>query len=127
MAAGVAPVRFDIATPADIRFGAGRAAELPDALAGLGATNVFVVTGRSTARADALRAGLADRGIDSTVFGVEGEPSIEICRAAIDRIVETGADAVVGFGGGSALDVAKAVAVLATSRADPLDHLEVIG
>ena len=36
-------------------------------------------------------------------------------------------DAVLGFGGGSALDVAKAAAVLATTRADPLDHLEVIG
>ena len=35
--------------------------------------------------------------------------------------------AVIGYGGGSAIDVAKAVAVLAPSRADPLDHLEVIG
>jgi alcohol dehydrogenase class IV len=120
-------VRFDLATPTDIRFGAGRAAELPDALAGLGATNVFVVTGRSTARAAELRAGLAERGIESTAFGVDGEPSIETCRAAVDLLLQTGGDAVVGFGGGSALDVAKAVAVLATSRADPLDHLEVIG
>jgi len=127
MSAAAETVRFDLATPADIRFGAGRAAELPDALAGLGATNVFVVTGRSTARADPLRARLGDLGIESTAFGVEGEPSIEICRAALDRLRQTGGDAVVGFGGGSALDVAKAVAVLATSRTDPLDHLEVIG
>ena len=31
------------------------------------------------------------------------------------------------FGGGSALDVAKAAAVLGISGNDPLDHLEVIG
>lgn len=120
-------VRFDLATSADIRFGAGRVAEIPRALGGLGATNVFVVTGRSTERADPLRAGLSELGIESTVFGVDGEPSIEICRAAVSRLIESGGDAVVGFGGGSALDVAKAVAVLATSGADPLEHLEVIG
>jgi alcohol dehydrogenase class IV len=34
---------------------------------------------------------------------------------------------VLGFGGGSALDAAKAAAVLATSGSDPMDHLEVIG
>ncbi len=127
MTAPAEAVRFDLAIPADIRFGAGRMAEVPKALAGLGATNVFVVTGRSTERADPLRAGLSELGIESTVFGVGGEPSIEICRAAVHRLLETGGDAVAGFGGGSALDVAKAVAVLATSGADPLEHLEVIG
>jgi alcohol dehydrogenase class IV len=61
------------------------------------------------------------------VFGIATEPSIERVRAAVDLLVEAGCDAVLGFGGGSALDVAKAVAVLATSGTDPLDHLEVIG
>jgi alcohol dehydrogenase class IV len=61
------------------------------------------------------------------VFGVATEPSIERVRAAVALLAESGCDAVLGFGGGSALDVAKAVAVLATSGTDPLDHLEVIG
>ena len=120
-------VRFDLAVPRDIRFGAGRITELPTALRALGATRAYVVTGRSTDRADSLRASLADAGIATGVYGVAGEPTVDVCRDAVARLTESACDAVVGFGGGSALDVAKAVAVLATSGADPLDHLEVIG
>ena len=60
-------------------------------------------------------------------FAVAGEPSIERVREAVALATEGHCDAVLGFGGGSALDVAKAAAVLATTGADPLDHLEVIG
>jgi alcohol dehydrogenase class IV len=120
-------VRFDLAVPGDIRFGAGRVSEVPGALADLGASRVLVVTGRTTSRADAIRSALNEANISSVVFGVTSEPSIERVRAAVDLLLETGCDAVLGFGGGSPLDVAKAVAVLATSGTDPLEHLEVIG
>jgi alcohol dehydrogenase class IV len=120
-------VRFDLALPADIRFGAGRVSEVPQALVGLGVSNVLVVTGRSTSRADRIRAALTEAGISTAPFGVATEPSIDLVRAAVRHAVEAGCDAVLGYGGGSALDVAKAVAVLATADADPLEHLEVIG
>jgi alcohol dehydrogenase class IV len=120
-------VRLDLAVPGDIRFGAGRVSEVPGALADLGASRVLVVTGRTTSRADAIRSALNEANISSVVFGVTSEPSIERVRAAVDLLLETGCDAVLGFGGGSPLDVAKAVAVLATSGTDPLEHLEVIG
>ena len=120
-------VRFDLAVPVDIRFGAGRVSEVPEAFARLGASRVLVVTGRTTSRADTLRSELRETGISSVVFGVATEPSIERVRAAVSLVAESGCDAVLGFGGGSALDVAKAVAVLALSGTDPTDHLEVIG
>jgi alcohol dehydrogenase class IV len=120
-------VRFDLAIPADVRFGAGRVSEVPAALAALGASRVLVITGRTTSRADAIRAALTEADIASVLFGVATEPSIERVRAAMELISETGCDAVLGFGGGSALDVAKAAAVLATSGTDPMEHLEVIG
>jgi alcohol dehydrogenase class IV len=120
-------VRFGLAVPADVRFGAGRVSEVPEALAGLGASRVLVITGRTTSRADAIRAALTEADISSVVFGVATEPSIERVRAAMGLISETGCDAVLGFGGGSALDVAKAAAVLATSGTDPVEHMEVIG
>jgi alcohol dehydrogenase class IV len=120
-------VRFDLAFPGDIRFGAGRVSEVPGALADLGASRVLVVTGRTTSRADAVRSALNEVNISSVVSGVATEPSIERVRATVDLLLETGCDAVLGFGGGSALDIAKAVAVLATSGTDPMEHLEVIG
>jgi alcohol dehydrogenase class IV len=120
-------IRFDLGIPGDIRFGAGRVSEVPGVLADRGVSRVLVVTGRTTSRADSIRAALSEAGISSMVFGVATEPSIERVRAGLDLLSEAACDAVLGFGGGSALDVAKAVAVLAGSGTDLLDHLEVIG
>ena len=119
--------RFDLAMPADIRFGAGRVGEVPAALTALGASRVLVVTGRDSARAADVRAALSTADIATEVFAVAAEPSIDLVRAAVAATADAACDAVVGIGGGSALDSAKAAAVLATTRADPLDHLEVIG
>ena len=116
---------FDLAVPSDIRVGPGRVAEAPDVLVGWGARSVLLVTGRSADRAAPLVAALADRGIGVTAYPVPGEPTLDVVREAV--AVGADHDAVVGFGGGSALDVAKAVAVLAPTGADPLTHLEVIG
>jgi alcohol dehydrogenase class IV len=120
-------VRFDLAVPVDVRFGAGRVSEVPQALFGLGATRVLVVTGRTTARADVVRPALTEVGVATTAFPVEGEPSVDVVRAGVARALDDRCDAVLGVGGGSALDVAKAVAVLAVAGTDPLEHLEVVG
>lgn len=117
--------RFELAIPGDVRFGGGRLAEVPDALAGWGTRRVLLVTGRSPDRAAALVDGLQTRGLVVTRYAVSGEPSIQVVRDGV--AAAAGCDAVVGFGGGSAIDVAKAVAVLAVRGADPLEHLEVIG
>lgn len=117
--------RFDLSIPGDVRFGGGRLAEVRGTLAGWGAGRVLLVTGRSPDRAAALTDGLQALGLAVTRFAVAGEPSIQVVRDGVTAAA--GCDAVVGFGGGSAIDVAKAVAVLAVTGADPLEHLEVIG
>lgn len=117
--------RFDLAIPSDVRLGAGRTSEVPDVVAGWGASRVLVVTGRSPTRGAGLIEALTGRGMEVSTYAVAGEPSIQVVRDGV--VAAGGCDAVIGFGGGSPLDVAKAVAVLAVTGADPLDHLEVIG
>ena len=92
---------------------------MPQALVGLGASRVLVVTGRSTDRAAGVEAALADAGVSIVGFAVAAEPSIDVVREAVGRATDAECDAVLGFGGGSALDVAKAAALLAGTGADP--------
>lgn len=123
--------RFDLVTPSDVRVGPGRVAEVPGVVAGWGVRQVLVVTGRSIERAAGLLDSLAAVGIEATTYQVAGEPTIHVVRDGLAAVAGQGAvigqRAVIGYGGGAALDVAKAVAILAPTGADPLDHLEVIG
>jgi alcohol dehydrogenase class IV len=121
----VSATTFGLALPTDIRVGAGRVAEAPEVVAGWGARRVLLVTGRSPERVAPLVASLAERGVETSTYAVSDEPTLQVVRDGVTSAA--GCDAVVGIGGGSALDVAKAVAVLAVSGADPLEHLEVIG
>jgi alcohol dehydrogenase class IV len=116
-------VRFEFATAGRIVVGAGRAAELPAVLAGLG-SRVFVCTGANPARHAEL---LADFRMPAAVFRVTGEPTVELARAATAAAGEHGADVVAAVGGGSVIDTAKAVAMLLGNGGDPLDYLEVVG
>jgi alcohol dehydrogenase class IV len=114
---------FEFATAARIVAGAGRAAELPGLLAGLG-SRVLVCTGADPARHAGL---LADLALPVLVFPVAGEPTIELARAGAAAAREHGADVVAAIGGGSVIDLGKAVAMLLGNGGDPLDYLEVVG
>jgi alcohol dehydrogenase class IV len=120
-------VTFEFATATRIVFGPGASAEAPAVIEGLGGRRALVVTGRAPGRADRLVAALGAAGIEATVFSVPGEPTVEIARAGTARAIEGGCDAVLAFGGGSALDAGKAIAALAANGGDPLDYLEVVG
>jgi alcohol dehydrogenase class IV len=87
----------------------------------------LVVTGRISGRADPLLDELAIHGIENTMFHVLGEPTTTIVRDATERARNADCHLVIGFGGGSSLDVGKAVAALLTNEGDPEDYLEVVG
>ena len=114
---------FEFATAGRIVAGPGRAAELPGVLAGLG-SRVLVCTGANPARHASLLAGL---GMPAVVFGVAGEPTAELARSGVAAAREHGADVVAAIGGGSVIDLGKAVAMLLANGGDPLDYLEVVG
>lgn len=119
-------MNFDFASPQRILFGPGTFKQAGVLAQGLG-RRALVVTGRDPARAapllDLLRAG----GIAVHVFPVRGEPTTDVVRLGTAQALEFAADLVVGFGGGSPLDAAKAIAVMVTNGGDPLDYLEVVG
>jgi alcohol dehydrogenase class IV len=116
-------MRFEFATAGRIMAGAGRVAELPGVLAGLG-SRVLVCTGAHPARHAGLLVGL---GLPTAVLEVAGEPTVGLARAGVAAAREHGADVVAAIGGGSVIDAGKAVAMLLGNGGDPLDYLEVIG
>ena len=114
---------FEFATAGRILVGRGRAAELPEVLAGLG-SRVLVCTGANPARHAGLLAGL---GMPAAGFAVAGEPTVDLARAGAATAREHGADVVAAIGGGSVIDTGKAVAMLLGNGGDPVDYLEVVG
>ena len=77
------------------------------------------------ARAAKALAGFAGGAIATSYFSLTGEPTLAMVREGVKAA--RGCDFVIGFGGGSAMDAAKAIAALAPNSGEPLDYLEVIG
>jgi len=124
-------MRFEFATAARIVFGPGTRHEtgrlIADLLGGRAEARALVVTGRSREATESLTAPLNVRGFDCDTFAVDGEPTVDLVQQGAAFARERQCSVVIGFGGGSALDTAKAVAALATNSGDVLDYLEVIG
>ena len=119
-------MRFEFATATRIVFGAGTLREAGTAAKAMG-RRALLVTGRTAARAGALRELLAEEEIGTVGFAVSGEPTTEVAHLGTERAREAGCDLVIGFGGGSVVDTGKAIAALLTNGGDLLDYLEVIG
>jgi len=113
-----------------VEMGPGRIERLPDLIAELG-RHALLVTGagsfRTTPRWERLRAALAARAVRVDDLVVSGEPSPGLVDGAVARFRGTGVDVVVGIGGGSVLDAAKAIAGLLQAVGSIMDHLEVVG
>jgi alcohol dehydrogenase class IV len=70
---------------------------------------------------------LQAEGVEVAGFSVAGEPTLQVVRDGVARAADAACDLIIGCGGGSVLDAAKAIAALLTNGGDPLDYLEVIG
>ena len=119
-------MRFEFATAGRIVFGPGVLAEIPSLARECG-HRALVVTGRDARRADRLIALLGTAGMPPQTFAVAREPSTDDVVRGAAQARAADCDFVIGFGGGSALDAAKAIAALLTNEGDLLDYLEVVG
>jgi alcohol dehydrogenase class IV len=119
-----APVSFEFATAAQILFGPGRFAELGERAAAFG-KRALLAANRS--QVDRFRDALEGSGITCTVIIVQGEPTVADAETAVELAREAACELVVGAGGGSAIDLAKAAAALLPNPGETLDYLEVVG
>jgi alcohol dehydrogenase class IV len=119
-------MQFEFATADRIIFGIGSVAQVIPAAAEHG-SRAFLVHGRSVERSAPVRDGLAAAGLEPVGFAVDAEPTTDLLLDACSRAREAKCNVVVGVGGGSVLDTAKAVSALLTNRGDLFDYLEVIG
>jgi alcohol dehydrogenase class IV len=116
--------RLEFATAHRIIFGPGTISELPTLAAAFG-KHAVVITGGDSSRAKRHLAALESAGVACRYLSMPGEPTVDLVRDGAQ--VARYADFVVGFGGGSAIDAAKAIAAVAPNSGEPLDYLEVVG
>jgi choline dehydrogenase len=119
---------FHTQLPVKLSFGDGVVAELGDVLASLGASSVFVVVEEPVVGNEYVEAALtacAEAAIRIEKYiKPSGEPTIEQAETVARAISEESCEAVVGIGGGSALDLAKAGRLLADAGGSVWDYLE---
>lgn len=119
-------MRFEFATASRIIFGRGTWKEVAPLASGMG-NRALIVTGRNVERAEPLSDALKRGGMKTFIFSVPIEPTIELTIEGLQVGRQNACDIVIGMGGGSAVDTAKAIAVLLTNTGDIMDYLEVIG
>lgn len=77
---------------------------------------------------DVVTAQIESVGAEYAIFsGVKGEPTVELVDEVNDFALKEKCDAVISLGGGSCIDVGKAVAATITNGAPVIDYLEVVG
>ena len=130
MSAPLSIAPFSIARLPRIEFGAGAVAKLPALAAHYGPRLLLATGARSllaSPHAAPLFAGLRERGCQWETVQVAGEPSPELVDEAVRAWRGIGIAAVIGIGGGSVLDAAKAIAGLLIPGNSVIDHLEGVG
>jgi alcohol dehydrogenase len=121
---------FAIARLPRIVFGAGSIATLPGEIRAVGSRALVVTGARSFAATpswQALARALGEQDVAFQHVTVEGEPSPDLVDDAVAAYGRSDIDVVVGIGGGSALDAAKAIAGMLRQSHSVVEHLEGLG
>jgi alcohol dehydrogenase class IV len=121
---------FSLSRLPRIEFGPGTLTKLPGIARGYG-TQALLVTGAGSLRNSpfwpVLTSGLEAQGVSWLHLAIPGEPSPQRVDEAVRALRAEPIDVVIGIGGGSALDAAKAIAGLLRPGNSVMDHLEGVG
>lgn len=108
--------------PGKVQFGSGAAQLIAEEAPALGGTSLFVIIDPGVYQVGLLESALAkitEAGLTAIIYNeVVPNPDLESVHAAAHAFRDSGASILVGFGGGSALDTAKAVKLLAGGPRD---------
>jgi alcohol dehydrogenase class IV len=115
---------FEFFSAPRIVFGRGALARLADLVRPLGSKALVVFNG--SAQPDVVRV-LTSGGIECVSTRQRGEPKVEDVTHAVELARREGCAVIVGVGGGSAIDAAKAAAGILGNGGEALDYMEVIG
>jgi alcohol dehydrogenase class IV len=123
-------ITFEFQSPRSTLVGPGSSSRLGELAKGLGCRTILLMTDKGIEQAGLLQKGvdsLREAGIAVTVYAdVQADPPEAVVLAAVEAARACKADGVVGFGGGSSMDVAKLVALLA-SGVDELSAVYGVG
>ncbi|MCR4688530.1 MAG: iron-containing alcohol dehydrogenase [Saccharofermentans sp.] len=117
---------FSFSIPQNVYFGWGSFEDLPDVAGKVSGKKAFIVSGPHLKKAgfvDRIMQKLNASGIECEAFTeTEGNPSTDTVHKAAKLFIDSGADMIIAFGGGSPLDVAKAVAVVGSYGGNITDY-----
>ena len=116
---------FDYFAPTEIIFGCGRVKEIGHYAKRYGRRAILVSGAKSTtALVERVTSLLREVDIESVHYnGVTPNPTTEVVTHGAEAAKKFGADLVIGIGGGSSMDAAKAIAVEATHTGTSWDYL----
>ncbi|MHB1351607.1 MAG: iron-containing alcohol dehydrogenase [Desulfobulbaceae bacterium] len=118
---------FTITQPTQLHFGENAIQSLPRVIKSFGGSKPLVVIdpGLAMAGLDAdITAPLSEAGMKFTVTSkVDPEPGLRLADGAAQLAKKNKCDCVIGAGGGSAMDIAKAAAILLTNGGKAADYL----
>ena len=118
-------MQFKFHMPTKAYFGAGCIAKNSSELATFGHKALIVTGGSSAQKSGALSDicnVLKEQNVEHFIFDkVENNPCLDTVKAGSDEARKFGAEFIVGIGGGSPIDAAKAIAVLAANNIEPVE------
>jgi len=117
---------WDFSTPSKIKFGEGASLELSEEAKMFGASRIIFVTDEGVKKAGIVDevVNSLDKDLEHEVYDrVEPEPSLSVFEDTLEAFRSFKPEMVVALGGGSSIDVAKAVNVIYKHGGDVLDYI----